>query len=649
MRKFMLVTCALLIGGSALAVPYQFSHQGRMFDQNGDALTGYHSVNFTLHDTPAGGSPFWTETHTAEFTNGYFAVTLGSTNPLDPDQFDTDTVYLGMAIDGGAPLPTRPKLTSVPWALHAETATNVSGGVVDASEIRINGSTVIDPSGDVDVDWSDIQGMPADFADGVDDGFAAPLCTNGEILVNTGSGWDCAAPSAHDHNASAIVGGTLDIGRLPVGDTTNTVAAGDHAHSGDDITSGTVAFGRLPVGTTGSTIAAGDHAHNGIESLSCADGESPEFVGSSWQCVTGGSGGGGGGLLLNFELDETVGPDFADTSGGGNDASAPAGGLAAGSAGHSVRGIDFSGGVVEVGSGNSISHSPHITAEAWISPELPLTGNKVVLHKQGGFLLRQVDDKVEFTATAVNAECSVSTGSALSAGAWHHVEGSYNGRTIEVSVDDIQFREICAEGPLTDTTGAPFTIGADNTSGSPADTFKGTIDEVRIWGFGHNDDGFAGLNHLYNEQIWRNEQIDITTTGWANTRALTYDKQYTDTILRINYQEQFTIRAYNQWNEVKLRALIDGAECTDPGKIEMRYPYYSNSGDKYHSANLLLQHPCRATTNGPLGTGSHTVQIQAGRGYCGANCWGPYASYNVSGNHADRTARVAISEEQDWQ
>lgn len=41
-------------------------------------------------------------------------------------------------------------------------------------------------------------------------------------------------------------------------------AATSHAHSGADITSGTVAVGRLPVGSTSSTVAAGDHAHTGV-------------------------------------------------------------------------------------------------------------------------------------------------------------------------------------------------------------------------------------------------------------------------------------------------------------------------------------------------------------------------------------------------
>lgn len=36
-----------------------------------------------------------------------------------------------------------------------------------------------------------------------------------------------------------------------------------HSHSGADITSGTVAFARLPVGETSTTVAQGDHAHAG--------------------------------------------------------------------------------------------------------------------------------------------------------------------------------------------------------------------------------------------------------------------------------------------------------------------------------------------------------------------------------------------------
>jgi len=63
---------------------------------------------------------------------------------------------------------------SVPFAIMADTCENVIGGVVDVTEIRIDGETIItdertwagEPS---PVAWDEITGMPADFADGTDD------------------------------------------------------------------------------------------------------------------------------------------------------------------------------------------------------------------------------------------------------------------------------------------------------------------------------------------------------------------------------------------------------------------------------------------------------------------------------------------------
>jgi len=186
MRSFLspsLAALALLSTSSiAVAAPLTFSHQGRLFDVAGDPLTGAHTIAFSLHDAPAGGATLWSEPHTVQFDNGYYAVVLGSSSPLDAADFASDDVYLGLAVDG-APQLARTQLHSVPWALRADTATNLDGGVVNASEIRINGNTVIDSSGAASVAWSDLSGVPADFADGSDDGWTPPTCVNNQELV----------------------------------------------------------------------------------------------------------------------------------------------------------------------------------------------------------------------------------------------------------------------------------------------------------------------------------------------------------------------------------------------------------------------------------------------------------------------------------
>lgn len=95
--------------------------------------------------------------------------------------------------------------------------------------------------------------------------------TNSTLEVYNGSAWADIVPSTFD--ASAIISGTLDIGRIPTvtvakGGTGATDASGarsnlgaaatSHTHAGEDIVSGTVSSDRLPTvplakGGTGGT------------------------------------------------------------------------------------------------------------------------------------------------------------------------------------------------------------------------------------------------------------------------------------------------------------------------------------------------------------------------------------------------------------
>ncbi len=224
----------LFVSSSALAVPLEFQHQGRLFDGSGVALTANHDLTFSFYDTATGGSALWTETHTQVlFDEGYFAVQLGSIANLDADVFDGTMLYMEIAVDSASPLPDRIAVVSVPYAIralnagqadnatNAETAVNVSGGSVDATEILINGTTVIDGSGAI----------------------------SGSL-------------PAHDHDAAQVATGVLDIQRIPVGTASTDVAAGDHLHTMSDITGGVVPIAMLPVGTDATDVAAGDHVHD---------------------------------------------------------------------------------------------------------------------------------------------------------------------------------------------------------------------------------------------------------------------------------------------------------------------------------------------------------------------------------------------------
>jgi hypothetical protein len=246
-------------------------------------------VEVALFAAESGGSAVWTETQDVAFDDGYFALILGGSSPIDAAAFnDTDDLWVELKIAGEA-LP-RLRLTSVPWALAATTARNLEGGTVNATSIQINGTSVI--SGDGSIAWSSISGAPADM-----DTLATLGCSDGDVPVFNGSEWDCGQGGGDTFDASAIISGTVDINRIPVGTTDGTVAAGAHTHDAGDVTTGIFALDRLPVGTTATTVARGDHTHTGVTgSWSIGNSTAPcnsstagaiRFTGSAFEGCTG--------------------------------------------------------------------------------------------------------------------------------------------------------------------------------------------------------------------------------------------------------------------------------------------------------------------------------------------------------------------------
>jgi hypothetical protein len=173
MSLFALIVCAAT---SAFAAPTQLGHQGRLLDEDGIPLEGLHSLEFQIYDSIEDGTVLWSEVHDVELINGYYSLVLGADeldNPLEDSVFEEDELYLELTVDEDEELEPRQALNAVPYARIAGQATNLKGGVVDASEIRVGGSTVVDSSGTwvsstPDVDWSELTGIPGDFADGED-------------------------------------------------------------------------------------------------------------------------------------------------------------------------------------------------------------------------------------------------------------------------------------------------------------------------------------------------------------------------------------------------------------------------------------------------------------------------------------------------
>jgi hypothetical protein len=197
MRSLLSTLC--LFVSTAHAVPAQFTHQGRLLDADGDALSGDATITFRVTDSDSGGTALWEETVTLPLTGGFYSAILGADedNPLDTTTLSQAPVWLELQLDGEDAMFPRSPIHSVPYATMATVAEEVSGGPVDASQIAVDGTPVVNALGEwvgpaPTVNWTDIEGVPEDFADGIDDdtdsdSFAAlgTSCLDGDIPM-----WD---------------------------------------------------------------------------------------------------------------------------------------------------------------------------------------------------------------------------------------------------------------------------------------------------------------------------------------------------------------------------------------------------------------------------------------------------------------------------
>lgn len=131
-----------------------------------------------------------------------------------------------------------------------------------------------------------------------------------------------------------------------------------------------------------------------------------------------------------------------------------------------------------------------LTIEAWIRLD-ESDGQRVIWDDYGnpGALLAIWDGRVQFgVSTTEHPGMGVAFyAGEVSVGAWHHVAGVYDGRSLRIRIDGL---DTCARvwttGELQDNswthpTIASIGIGADNESVPPVLNFAGAIDELRLW------------------------------------------------------------------------------------------------------------------------------------------------------------------------
>ncbi len=200
---------ALLLAHAAWAVPGQFTHQGRILDAEALPIDGDRTVTYRLLDAAEGGATVWEESLEVSLTNGFYSAVLGSdeeTNPLDLDVLDQAPLWLELQLAGEPPMYPRHAVQSVPYAAMAGTAEDVEGGVVNASEVSIDGTQVIDADGQwvgelPPITWTDIAEKPEDIEDP-----DTVLSAEEVLAIVTGSILDLGA----DSSMNGVTLATLD-------------------------------------------------------------------------------------------------------------------------------------------------------------------------------------------------------------------------------------------------------------------------------------------------------------------------------------------------------------------------------------------------------------------------------------------------------
>ncbi|NJN18576.1 MAG: hypothetical protein HC822_21125 [Oscillochloris sp.] len=138
---------ALQQASLSAGAPGLLHYQGFLSDGAGNAYSGEADFTFAVYAASSGGSALWQEIQSnVAVGEGFFNVLLGSVTPLTAEIFDGTERYLEVTVDLGAGSTTLPRqrLAAVPYAFQAAA-----------------------------VPWDGISGVPADFADGVDDSGAA--------------------------------------------------------------------------------------------------------------------------------------------------------------------------------------------------------------------------------------------------------------------------------------------------------------------------------------------------------------------------------------------------------------------------------------------------------------------------------------------
>src|SRR5829696_2059893 len=171
------LTLAALCVAGTLAAPMgtAFTYQGRLND-GGQPANNVYDLTFTLHDdaVSAAGIGTYIILTAVPVTNGFFSVELNANGEFGTSAFNGQARWLQIGVRSNSAnafsnftfLSPRQALNCAPQALFAA---NVADGAITTSKLA-NGAIQANNLAAGAVSWNAITGVPAGFADGVDNG-----------------------------------------------------------------------------------------------------------------------------------------------------------------------------------------------------------------------------------------------------------------------------------------------------------------------------------------------------------------------------------------------------------------------------------------------------------------------------------------------
>ncbi|MFT6819982.1 MAG: hypothetical protein ACJATT_003806 [Myxococcota bacterium] len=108
-------------------------------------LQGPVELELRLYDAGTSGTELWRNSYQTQAVDGYIHITLENGTPtLTTSVFDHAQVWLELEVGTGAPLARRTRLSSVPYALHAERAGQADRALPADSALTADSATLAD-------------------------------------------------------------------------------------------------------------------------------------------------------------------------------------------------------------------------------------------------------------------------------------------------------------------------------------------------------------------------------------------------------------------------------------------------------------------------------------------------------------------------